>query len=262
MRYLGVVIVSLGLFFGLAPVQPVRADNCQFVLGFATIASLIPRQVGQCLENEHHSATNGDGLQATTGGLLVWRKADNFTAFTDGFRTWVNGPFGLQMRLNSQRFFWEQNPEGLPIIPTPVAGERCHTAGLRLVQTGTDAGAGNFFGTFAFTNTQAVPCTFFGFPGAGLLDAANNPLPTNVVRNGGFFPNNTVPTTVTVPPGGTAIFRMHWGQVPVGNETTCPTSAQLAVTPPDEFSPLIIPAQIMACGGGRLDVTPILPPGS
>src|SRR5439155_10452091 len=40
--------------------------------------------------------------------LLVWRKADNFTAFTDGYRTWVQGPFGLQKRLNTERFAWEQ----------------------------------------------------------------------------------------------------------------------------------------------------------
>ena len=37
-------------------------------------------------------------------GLLVWRKADNHTAFTDGYRTWVNGPYGLQVRLNTARF--------------------------------------------------------------------------------------------------------------------------------------------------------------
>jgi hypothetical protein len=27
-------------------------------------------------------------------GLLVWRKADNFTAFSVGYRTWVGGPSG------------------------------------------------------------------------------------------------------------------------------------------------------------------------
>lgn len=76
--------------------------------------------------NEHHNPAHGDGLQLTTNGLLVWRKADNFIAFTDGFRTWVNGPFGLQMRRNSQRFFWEQNPTGLPILLPPAPGDRCH----------------------------------------------------------------------------------------------------------------------------------------
>ena len=54
-----------------------------------------------------HAAANGDSLQHTTTGLLVWRKSDNWTAFTDGYRTWPNGPYGLQEHLNSQRFPWE-----------------------------------------------------------------------------------------------------------------------------------------------------------
>jgi hypothetical protein len=52
---------------------------------------------------------NGDGLQSTTRGLMVWRKSDNWTAFTDGFRTWINGPSGVQERLNTQRFPWEHD---------------------------------------------------------------------------------------------------------------------------------------------------------
>lgn len=85
-----------------------QTPSCQFVLGFATLHRLIPAIVGNCLANESHSG-NGDGLQPTEHGLLVWRKADNLTAFTDGFRTWVNGPFGIQMRLNTQRFDFEKN---------------------------------------------------------------------------------------------------------------------------------------------------------
>ncbi len=68
---------------------------------------MIPDVVGQPLENEHYGA-NGDSLQQTTKGLLVWRKADNWTAFTDGSTTWINGPFGLQSRPNTDRFDWEK----------------------------------------------------------------------------------------------------------------------------------------------------------
>ncbi len=239
---------------------PVRAQqSCQFILGFAVLDALIPQQVGQCLENETHNPMNGDGLQRTTNGLMVWRKADNFTAFTNGFQTWVNGPFGLQTRLNDQRLFWEMNPQQLPIVPPPVAGDQCHTAGLSLSVQGIDAGAGNFFATFAFTNNTGVPCTMFGFVGAQLLDAQNNPLPTNVVRGGGFLTTQPGPSLVTLPAGGTATFVMHWGDVPVGTETSCPTSAQLAVTPPNEFDPIILPMQIMACNRGELDVSAVRP---
>jgi hypothetical protein len=86
---------------------PAPAAPPAFRLGFATLASLIPNVVGQPLENEHYGA-NGDSLQQTTTGLMVWRKADNWTAFTNGSTTWINGPFGLQSRLNTDRFPWEQ----------------------------------------------------------------------------------------------------------------------------------------------------------
>lgn len=107
------ITVALVLLLGLAPGPTARAASCQFVLGFAALHDLIPQVVGDCLVGEHHNADNGDGLQETTNGLLVWRKADNFTAFTDGYRTWVNGPFGLRERLNTQRFAWEEaTPNG------------------------------------------------------------------------------------------------------------------------------------------------------
>jgi hypothetical protein len=84
------------------------APGCRFQLGFAALRGAIPGVVGGCTEDEHHNPANGDALQKTTGGLLVWRKSDNFTAFTDGHRSWVAGPFGVQSRLNSERFAWEK----------------------------------------------------------------------------------------------------------------------------------------------------------
>jgi uncharacterized protein YkwD len=62
--------------------------------------------VGDCTSNQAFAA-NGDAQQTSSHGLLAWRKADNWTAFTDGYRTWINGPNGLQTRLNTERFSWE-----------------------------------------------------------------------------------------------------------------------------------------------------------
>jgi len=241
------------------PAAPAQAQNCQFVLGFATLHNLIPQIVGQCLENEQHNPANGDGLQMTTTGLLVWRKADNFTAFTDGFRTSVNGPFGLQMRLNSQRFFWEQNPMKLAIIPTPIAGDRCHTAGLSLTIKGSEGAAGTIFNTFRFVNDLSVPCTFSGFVGAQMLDAQNNPVRTQVVRGGDFLTNLPGPALFTVPAGGAAEFTLSWSDVMVLNETTCPKATQLAVIPPDEFDPLIVPVMLAPCNFGTVHVSAVRP---
>src|SRR5215216_6784858 len=91
---------------------PVAAQpSCRFVLGFATLRDLVgAAKVGDCLEDEHFNLENGNAEQRSSGGLLVWRKIDNFTAFTDGGTTWVNGPNGLQNRPNIERFAWESDP--------------------------------------------------------------------------------------------------------------------------------------------------------
>jgi hypothetical protein len=97
----------------------VSAAPCEFMLGFKTLHDLIPAIVGDCTSDELHNPDNGDGLQLTTNGLLVWRKADNFTAFTDSLTTWVNGPYGLQSRPNGDRFDWEVTTSPPP-VPPPV----------------------------------------------------------------------------------------------------------------------------------------------
>ncbi|MCY4435847.1 MAG: hypothetical protein OXE05_00760 [Chloroflexi bacterium] len=96
-------------------------SHCEFVLGFKTLRDLIGHDiVGECLEDQRYAA-NGNSEQQTTGGLLVWRKADNWTAFTDGHRTWINGPNGLEQRLKKERFAWEPDyaPGGSIATPPP-----------------------------------------------------------------------------------------------------------------------------------------------
>lgn len=107
---------------GAALAQTAAPPSCQFVLGFADLAKLLPQQVGACSDNQT-SGSNGDALQhTTTGGLMVWRKGDNWTAFTDGYHTWINGPQGLQQRLNTDRFPWEPVPTPTPVAtPAPTA---------------------------------------------------------------------------------------------------------------------------------------------
>ncbi len=104
---LALLIVVAGVMLSY---QPAQAQECVFQLGFKTLRDLIPDIVGECLENEQHNAYSGDARQQTTNGLLVWHKADNWTGFSDGQRTWINGPEGLQQRLDSERLPWEAAP--------------------------------------------------------------------------------------------------------------------------------------------------------
>ena len=112
MRNSLVALLVVGLLAVIA--APVGAtDDCNFVLGFATLKALIdtgggPDAVGACLENEGFNPVLGEAHQRTTGGLMVWRKVDNWTGFTDGQRTWIHGPEGLQTRLNTELFNWER----------------------------------------------------------------------------------------------------------------------------------------------------------
>jgi hypothetical protein len=103
---LGTAVMIVTPRGAVAALQPPPAA-CQFVLGLADLRARIPAQVGQCLEGQQTNVAKGDAYQRTSGWMRVWRKADNWTAFTDGFRTWLNGPRGPQQRLNTERYSWE-----------------------------------------------------------------------------------------------------------------------------------------------------------
>src|SRR3990172_6864213 len=108
--------LAVGLSLALTSLLPLAAaaaptaigSDCQYVLGFKSLHDAIPEAVGDCKTDESHNPLNGDGLQITSKGMLVWRKADNAIAFTDGYRSWVAGPLGIQQRLNTERFEWER----------------------------------------------------------------------------------------------------------------------------------------------------------
>lgn len=116
-RFLVVTLLSMVAILaavGGALAQPAP----EFTLGFKALADQIPNVVGEPLENEHWG-DNGDSLQMTSKGLMAWRKADNWTAFTNGVMTWINGPAGVQSRPNDQRFDWEKDQ---PATQQPASG--------------------------------------------------------------------------------------------------------------------------------------------
>lgn len=107
-------LLVLSLLASPSIVRPEIADaqtGCTFKLGFKALRDLIPNVVGDCLDDERFNEANGNAEQRTTGGLLVWRKADNWTAFTDGSTTWIMGPEGLVSRPNAGPLYpWEAAP--------------------------------------------------------------------------------------------------------------------------------------------------------
>jgi hypothetical protein len=126
-RFFPLLAMTAALLGPAMPLFAQQATGCQFVLGFKALHDLDPGDVGDCLDNQGFTA-NGDAQQHTSKGLMAWRKADNWTAFTNGYMTWINGPDGLANRLNSDRFSWEgaappaaaPAPTAAPAAPTPA----------------------------------------------------------------------------------------------------------------------------------------------
>jgi hypothetical protein len=140
---------------------------------------------------------------------------------------------------------------------------RCHTSQLGLRYLNGDGAAGTERITIGMTNNSSTSCVLTGFPGLQLLDAAGRSTPTHTVRNGGAFPGVGDPTLFLVTPGQEALFGVaysHIGQ----SAADCSAAAQLRVIPPDETDSgvLRLPFPDQACSGGRLDETPVLPPGA
>jgi uncharacterized protein DUF4232 len=141
--------------------------------------------------------------------------------------------------------------------------DRCHTVGLSLSTIGPPGvGAGNAVQEFGMTNRGPVACTFFGYVGMALIDASGNILPTRVVRDTGTRFPFAHRAQYTVAPSATAPFWVHWEDVPA-SQPGCTSAAGVLVTPPDETTQLRLDGvQIMACGGGELDVSPVTAPGT
>ena len=104
-------------------------------------------------------------------------------------------------------------------------------------------------------------CVLAGYPGLQLLGPGGATLPTTVVRKGTYPFTAMAPATVTLADGQAAYFNIGYSDVPVGAETSCPTSTSLEVTPPDATDHLTVAAALAPCGGGTLVVSPVFAAG-
>ena len=134
---------------------------------------------------------------------------------------------------------------------------RCATAALSGSVVGGSGAAGTIETTVALRSTATTPCALGGYPGLQMLAASGATLPTTVVRKGSYSFTSMAPTTVTLAPGQAAYVNIGYSDVPVGTETTCPTSASVQVTPPNAVDHLVMAAALGPCGGGTLVVSPV-----
>jgi hypothetical protein len=205
------------------------------------------------------------GMASTPDGHGYWLVASDGGIFTfgdAGFYGSTGGSAAPQPTIGMARTpdgggYWTAT--SLKVLPT------CQPSQLTLAMDpahSSGGAAGSLGITYIFTNTSATACTLGGFPGLQLLNASNQPLTTTTIRS------SETPTTVTLQPGRNAWFDIEFPtQTGFGN-LQCPTSAALAVIPPNDVSPVVLRGpggQIGAYGGdiphlmcGNINVSPVL----
>jgi hypothetical protein len=124
-----------------------------------------------------------------------------------------------------------------------------------------EGAAGTITGTITVTNAGTSPCTVDGYPTMALFSGSGAPLSVTLVNGLSVSistPANAPPSTFSVAPSSTAQFAYQFSDVPVGSETSCPTSEAASVTMPGATtaSPKFQLA-IGPCGNGTIRVSPV-----
>jgi hypothetical protein len=132
------------------------------------------------------------------------------------------------------------------------ATPRCLFRNLRLPPPQSSGAAGTIRVRYVFWNVGPATCSFFGYPGMGLVNKYGQPMQTLVIHG------RATPYTVLVPRSGRASFYAKYSDVPRGGET-CPPARSALVWPPNDYQPMTakFPSPARACGG-RITVLPVV----
>ncbi len=121
--------------------------------------------------------------------------------------------------------------------------------------------AGTITGVVTLTNIGSAPCVMNGYPVMALFSGNGVSLKVTMVDGLSVHLSpaaNGSPAAVSLSPSGTAQFAFQYSDVPVGSETSCPSSAMAETTPPGasvaspNFALTADP-----CDNGTLRVSPV-----
>jgi hypothetical protein len=111
------------------------------------------------------------------------------------------------------------------------------------------------------TNTGTSSCTANGYPTVALLSGSGAPLTVTIVDGLSVTVStaaNAPPSLVTVAPSSSAQFAYEYSDVPVGSQTTCPTSESASVIMPGSATASsTFQLAIGPCNNGTLRVSPV-----
>lgn len=121
--------------------------------------------------------------------------------------------------------------------------------------------AGTITGVVTVTNTGSTTCTVDGYPTMGLYSGSGAPLTVTMVNGLTVYVSaraSVPPSTVTIAPSATAQFAYQFSDVPVGAETSCPTSEKATTTMPGaSASSGYFALAIDPCDNGTIRVSPV-----
>jgi hypothetical protein len=156
----------------------------------------------------------------------------------------------------------------------PAGTPRCHTAQVEVAFIMGSAAAGNVEDTFEMRNTSSTACWVYGYVGFQTLDRQGRRLPQTTNWSWKtYFGDSEPPSRILLPAGtrplgveprtGHAFFNVFTNDVLCDfNENPV---ASIDLWPPDEYTPLTIPArsaygqQFGFCGGFQLNPLQIQP---
>jgi len=127
---------------------------------------------------------------------------------------------------------------------------RCAPAALRVWSGPSTGAAGSRAAEFGFTNHSASTCFLHGYPRVQMLKKSGKNLSTSDQKAPGAF--GIQAKTVVLAPGKTAYFGVVYASQTGYVNLTCPTSAALKFTPPQDTGTVTLrgsPAQIAPYGG-------------
>lgn len=121
--------------------------------------------------------------------------------------------------------------------------------------------AGTITGLVNVTNASTTACTVNGYPTMALFSGSGAPLTVTIVNGLTVTLSsaaNAPPSSVSVAPNSSAQFAYQYSDVPVGSETSCPTSESASVTMPGSTtSSPSFQLAIGPCGNGTIKVSPV-----
>ncbi|MGD0344128.1 MAG: DUF4232 domain-containing protein [Acidimicrobiales bacterium] len=130
------------------------------------------------------------------------------------------------------------SPAALARAATAASVPRCATASLRIwVGRGTGA-MGTVAVEFGFTNRSAKTCSLYGYPRVEMLTKSGQNLSTSDEKGAGYF--DIQEKTVVLASGKTAYFGILYTSFSGYANVTCPESAALKITPPQDIRTITV----------------------